>query len=58
MKKLIVLLIIHCFITSLFAQSDKAERNKERAAIEKLNKEMERVSNSVSLKNDALKICE
>lgn len=58
MKKLIVLLIIHCFITSLFAQSDNAERNKERAAIEKLNKEMERVSNSVSLKNDALKICE
>ena len=46
MKKLIVLLFIHCFITGLFAQTDNAERNKERAAIEKLNKEMERVFNA------------
>ena len=46
MKKLIVLLTVHCFITGLFGQTDNAERNKERAAIEKLNKEMERVFNA------------
>jgi len=46
MKKLIVLLTIHCFITSLFAQTDNAERSKEKAAIEKLNKEMEKVFNA------------
>ena len=46
MKKLIVLLTIHCFITSLFAQTDNAERNKERVAIEKLNREMEKVFNA------------
>jgi len=46
MKKLIVLLAIHCFTTSLFAQTDNAERNKERTTIENLNKEMERVFNA------------
>ena len=46
MKKIIVLLGIQCFLTSVFSQADNAERNKERAAIEKLNKEMERVFNA------------
>ena len=46
MKKIIVLLAIQCFLTSVFSQADNAERNKERAAIEKLNKEMERVFNA------------
>lgn len=46
MKKIIVLLAIQCFLTSVFSQTDDAERNKERAAIEKLNKEMERVFNA------------
>ena len=46
MKKLIVLLTIHCFITSLFAQTDNTEKNKERVAIEKLNREMEKVFNA------------
>ena len=46
MKKLIVLLAIHCFITSLFAQSGNVERNNEKIAIENLNKEMEKVFNA------------
>ena len=46
MKKILVLLVSQCFLTSVISQTDNAERNKERAAIENLNKEMERVFNA------------
>jgi len=46
MKKLVVLLVLNCFIAGLFAQSGNAERNKIKSDIEKLNKEMEKVFNA------------
>jgi len=46
MKRIVMLLTLFLFITSVFAQSGTGERNKIKTDIEKLNKEMERVFNA------------
>ena len=46
MKKILILLTLHCFIAGLSAQTGNAERNKIKTDIEKLNKEMEKVFNA------------
>lgn len=46
MKKLMMLLVLQCFIGVLFAQTGNPDRNEIKTTIENLNKEMERVFNA------------
>ena len=46
MKKITILLALHCIISSLFAQNSNPDRDKIKNTIENLNKEMERVFNA------------
>ena len=46
MKKITILLTLHCIISGLFAQNSNPERDKIKTTIENLNKEMERVFNA------------
>ena len=46
MKKIAILMISHCFMLSLVAQSGNVDRTKIKTTIENLNKEMEKVFNA------------
>ena len=42
MKKITILMMSHCFMLTLFAQSANVDRTKIKTTIENLNKEMEK----------------
>src|SRR5687768_18422014 len=46
MKKILLLLVLTCSVICMNAQSNNSDRNKIRADIEKLNKEMEKAFNA------------
>ena len=46
MKKILILLVLTCSVICMNAQSNNSDRNKIRADIEKLNKEMEKAFNA------------
>jgi ketosteroid isomerase-like protein len=46
MKKITILLFLHCMVAGLFAQTSNPGRDKIKADIENLNKEMEKVFNA------------